>query len=58
MLTAMGSIQHSIGERLSASFQYQHLHENYSGIAVVAADPDSNRESFTITYQLRRPLGR
>ena len=58
MLTAMGSIQHPIGERLSASFQYQHLRENYSGIAVVAADPDSNRESFTITYQLRRPLGR
>ena len=57
-LTAEASIQHSIGEHLTASFQYQHLRETYSNIAVISEDPDSNRESFTITYQLRKPLGR
>jgi len=56
-LTAAGTLQHSIGERFSASFQYQHLHETYN-IPAINADPDSNRESLTITYQLRRPLGR
>ena len=56
--TVSGSLQHSIGEHLSASFQYQHLHENYAAIAVISANPDSNRVSATITYTLRRPLGR
>jgi hypothetical protein len=53
-----GSLQHPIGERFSASFQYQRLHENYTAIAVISANPDSNRVSATITYELRRPLGR
>ena len=58
MLTAGGSIQHSFGEHFNANFQYQHLRESYSGIASISADPDSNREALTISYQFRRPLGR
>ncbi len=58
ILTAGGSIQHSIGEHLSANIQYQRLHETYSGISSINADPDSNREALTISYQFRRPLGR
>ena len=57
-LTAGVSAEHSIGERFRASFQYQHLREDYNGIAVITANPDSNRESVTISYELRRPLGR
>jgi hypothetical protein len=57
-LTAGVSVEHPIGERLSASFQYQHLHETYSGVAVITANPDSNREAVTLTYKLSRPLGR
>jgi hypothetical protein len=56
-LTAAATLQHSIGERWSASFEYQHLRENYN-IAVITADPDSNRVSATITYQFRKALGR
>jgi hypothetical protein len=56
-LTATATLQHSIGERWNASFQYQHLRENYN-IAVINADPDSNRVSATITYQFRKALGR
>lgn len=55
-LTVSGTLQHSMGEHFSASFQYQHLHEIYGGIAAIS--PDSNRESVTITYEFRRPLGR
>ena len=54
--TVSGSLRHSIGERFSASFEYQRLQENYAAIAVIT--PDSNREFETITYQFRRPLGR
>jgi hypothetical protein len=57
-LAFVGSIQRSVGERFSAGFQYQRLQENYTAIAVVSANPDSNRVSANITYQLRRPIGR
>lgn len=57
-LTASATLGRTIGEHFTANFQYQHLHENYNGIAVISANPDSNRESVTITYQFRRPLGR
>lgn len=56
--TAGGSVAHPIGEHFSARFQYQRLHEAYNGIAVIRADPDSNRESGSITFQFRRPLGK
>ncbi|MGB8030196.1 MAG: hypothetical protein WCF30_11085 [Terracidiphilus sp.] len=58
ILTAGGSLQHSIGEHFNANFQYQHLRESYNGISSISADPDSNREAFTISYQFRKPLGR
>ncbi|HEY1805432.1 MAG TPA: hypothetical protein VGG45_13235 [Terracidiphilus sp.] len=57
-LTGGATLQHSFGERWNAGFQYQHLHENYNGISAVNATPDSNREALTISYQLRKPLGR
>jgi hypothetical protein len=57
-ITVGGSVQHPIGERFSTSLQYQYLHENYGSIASIAADPDSNRVSFTFTYQFRKALGR
>lgn len=57
-LTAGGTLQHSFGERWTAGFQYQHLHENYNGNTAANAVPDSNREALTISYQLRKPLGR
>ncbi len=56
--SAQASLGHSIGEHFSANFGYQHLHENYSGITVISADPDSNREYVTLNYQFRRLLGR
>ncbi len=57
-ITLGASVQHPIGERFSSSLQYQYLHEDYGSIASIAANPDSNRVSFTFTYQFRKALGR
>jgi len=57
-LSTQISLGRSFSERLTLNFAYQHLHEDYPGLAVVSADPDSNRESVTLTYSLKRPLGR
>jgi outer membrane protein assembly factor BamA len=57
-LSAGLTLQRSLTERLSASFGYQRLHQNYSAIAAIAGDPDSDREYGSVTYQLSRPLGR
>jgi hypothetical protein len=57
-LSGQFTLARTIGEHFSAGFTYQHLHENYAGIAVITASPDTNREAFTISYRLRRPLGK
>jgi hypothetical protein len=57
-VAAQASLSHTLGEHLNATFGYQHLSEDYSNIAVIAADPNSNREFVSVTYQFRRPLGR
>ena len=57
-LIAGVSVSHPINDHFSTQFQYQRLRENYSSTAVIAADPDVNRESVTITYQISRPVGR
>ncbi len=58
--TISGSVvmSRTLGEHFSMSFGYQRLHEFYPGIAIIAADPDSNRVYATLNYQIRRPLGR
>lgn len=55
-LTAGAFLNHPMGERFSIQFQYQHLHENYTGSTAIATD--GNRASATLTYHLRKPLGR
>jgi hypothetical protein len=52
------TIQHKIGQHLKAEIGYAHLHQVYSGVAVIAAAPDSDRVYASVTYQFTRPLGR
>ncbi|HEY1580401.1 MAG TPA: hypothetical protein VGF82_25345 [Terracidiphilus sp.] len=47
-----------IRDRFITSFEYNHVHQNYNGIAVISANPDSNRFMGTISWQFARPLGR
>jgi hypothetical protein len=57
-LTAQASLSHRLGEHLSVQCGYDRLHENYSGVAVVSANPDSDLGFVALTYTFRRPLGR
>jgi hypothetical protein len=58
--TIAGSAEMSrtFGEHINMNFGYQRLHEFYPGIAIIDADPDSNRVFVTLNYQFQRPLGR
>ena len=46
-----------MGEHFSAACGYDRLQENYPGIPFIARNPVSDRESVTITYEFRKPLG-
>lgn len=52
------SIQHRMGERLSAEAGYSRLDQQYSGIGFVSTTPSSDRVYVSVSYQLSRPLGR
>jgi hypothetical protein len=58
--TASGSIsvQHWLSEHLEVAVGYDRLYQSYTDIAVISADPDSNRGFVSLSYQLKRPLGR
>jgi hypothetical protein len=52
------TIDHKLSERFNTSFEYDHLHQSYSGIALISANPDRNRFMGSISWQFARPLGR
>lgn len=45
-------------ENINLNFGYQRIHEDYGAIAIISADPDSDRVFATLVYQFRKPLGR
>jgi hypothetical protein len=51
-------LQHAFGEHLAAEVGYSRLNQSYADIAVISAAPNIDREYISISYQLRRPLGR
>jgi hypothetical protein len=51
------SVRHSMSEQLTMEGGYAHLHQSYSAIAVISADPDSNRWFISISYRLTRLMG-
>jgi hypothetical protein len=57
-IAGQASLTHTIHESFSAAFGYQRLHQQYSGIAIISADPDSNRVYAGITYSFLKPLGK
>jgi hypothetical protein len=54
-ISASASLQRQVGEHLNLQAGYTRLHQNYS---FLAANPDTNREWVSITYQFAKPLGR
>jgi hypothetical protein len=51
-------LQQQFHEGFNLRLGYTRLHEDYAGVAVLAATPDTNREFVSIAYQFSRPLGR
>ena len=52
------ALSRQLGQTLNVAVQYQRLHQSYPGITAISSDPDSSRESVSITYHFSRPLGR
>lgn len=57
-VSGTASLQQMIGQHLNLQLGYMRLHEDYSTVAVLAANPNTNREFVSISYQFARPLGR
>lgn len=57
-ISATASLQRQFGAHLNLQLGYTRIHQDYSGVAVLALTPDTNREFASISYQFSRPLGR
>lgn len=51
-------LQRQLGEHLEVAVGYTRLHQGYGTIGVLSTNPNTNRESVSISYQFSRPLGR
>lgn len=52
------AILKNVSQHLGLELGYTRLHQSYGAIAVLAQNPDTNREYVSISYQFSRPLGR
>lgn len=57
-ISGTGSVQKQFGDHISVQFGYTRLHQSYGGVAVLSANPDTNREFGSVSYHFSRPLGR
>jgi hypothetical protein len=57
-LMAQGSLGRTLGEHVNVQFGYQRFHEQFNGIAAIAANPDGDRGFVNVTYDLKKTLGR
>lgn len=52
------TLDHSFNEQFNLQFEYDRLHQSYSGIAGISGNPNSNRETISLVWRFTRPLGR
>jgi hypothetical protein len=57
-VSGTASVQKQFGQHVNVQLGYTRLHQDYSGVAVLAAAPNTNREFVSVSYQFSRPLGR
>jgi hypothetical protein len=57
-VSGTASLQQELGQHINLQLGYTRLHQDYSGVAVLAATPNTNREFASLSYQFSRPLGR
>jgi hypothetical protein len=52
------TLQHPILGQLSLALNYDRVHQSYGEIAAIAANPNIDRISASISWNFQRPLGR
>jgi hypothetical protein len=52
------TLDRTFGEQFSVDFHYDHVHQSYSNIIAIATNPDSDRETISVTWHFQRPMGR
>lgn len=52
------SLQRQFHQNVNMQLGYTRLHQDYSGVSVVSALPDTNREFISLSYQFSKPVGR
>jgi hypothetical protein len=52
------TVGHSISQQLTLNFEYDRLHQDYSGVGAISGNPNSDRELISLAWQFSRPLGR
>jgi len=57
-ISGNASMQRPLGQHFNVQLGYSRVHQSYSNVAAISSNPDTNRESVTISYQFSRPLGR
>jgi hypothetical protein len=57
-VSGTGSLQQQFGQHVNLQLGYTRLHQDYSTVAVLATNPNTNREFISISYQFSIPLGR
>jgi hypothetical protein len=57
-LAGQASVTHSFHNALFMNIGYERLHETYSDIPIIAANPDINQVYGKISYQFTKPMGR
>jgi len=57
-VSGTASLRQKFGQQFSVQLGYTRLHQDYSGVAILAGAPDTNREFIAISYQFSKALGR
>lgn len=57
-ISGTASLQQQFGQHLNVQLGYTRLHQNYGNTQAIAANPNTNREFVSISYQFSRPIGR
>lgn len=51
------NLHRNLGQQLQLGFEYDRVHETYGDIRSIASNPNSDRETVSLTWQFSRPFG-
>jgi hypothetical protein len=57
-ISGAATIGYTINQHFTVNFEYDRVHQSYSGIAAISSNPNSDRETISLAWQFMRPIGR